>query len=210
MSEIGLRRRQDSVEIGDGGSLAAVESTLYLVYQHIAAPPLLNRLLDVPLALGGRFDFVEQYTIMKPRYLCRRRLHKWLIGVGFGKCAHIFEVARRKPLHLWKLVTQIAREALYDLCAPALRLLPGEDVAPDLPVEQREFAIDGQRRANLRLSYALFQAAQEIVVALWCEIARHEMFPSSETLLASSDIHALVDAQGNAVSGCHVPNDVGA
>ena len=58
------------------------------------------------------------------------------------------------------------RQPLDDLGAPALLRLPGQDVAPDLPVQQHQLAVDGQRGALLGAVDAVFQLGQPVGVAL--------------------------------------------
>jgi len=56
--------------------LATVQVRLDLMDEHRSAPALLDRLADVPLALGGVFDRVENANIVAPGNLCNNLLHK--------------------------------------------------------------------------------------------------------------------------------------
>jgi hypothetical protein len=56
------------------------------------------------------------------------------------------------------------RQPLDHLRPPALAGLPRQNVAPDLPVEQHQFAVDGQRRALLGSVDAGFQVKQPVGV----------------------------------------------
>ena len=59
LREVGLLRWERLPEIGDGGALPAVDSTLNLNPQDVAAPAVFDGLLDVPEALRRGFYFIE-------------------------------------------------------------------------------------------------------------------------------------------------------
>lgn len=53
------------------------------------------------------------------------------------------------PVHLGEGGAQVGGEPVDHLGAPALGGLALQDVAPDLPVEEHQFAVDSQRGALL-------------------------------------------------------------
>ena len=61
---------------------------------------------------------------------------------------------------------QVCGKAFNDLGAPPGLILPLQDLAADLPVEQNQFTIDGERCPELGLPDALFQPAKEVFVTL--------------------------------------------
>ena len=80
---------------------------------------------------------------------------------------HVLEVAGRKPLHVRKSRAQVVRQPLDHLCPPALLGLPRQNVAPDLPVQQDQFAVHRQRSSLLGAVDAGFQVLQPVGVAVW-------------------------------------------
>jgi hypothetical protein len=56
LGQVGLRRGQRFLEIGDRLTLAAVEIELDLMRQHGAGPTIFGRLLRVPESLQWRLD----------------------------------------------------------------------------------------------------------------------------------------------------------
>ena len=126
---------------------------------------VLNRLADVPLALGRDLHLVQQDTVMKPGQLCSNLLHNWLIGPCLRERPHVLEIAGREAPHLREGMMQIGSQPIHHPGAPAMLLLARQDVSPYLPVEQHELAVDCQRRAYLGHSDPFLQVVQEIVVA---------------------------------------------
>src|SRR5271157_1702052 len=63
LGEVGLRRRQGAIKIGLSPPLTAIQATLDLMHQDIAAPPMLDCRSQVPLPFRGIFDLVEQHAI---------------------------------------------------------------------------------------------------------------------------------------------------
>jgi hypothetical protein len=58
------------------------------------------------------------------------------------------QVAARQALHLREVAAEVGGEAVDDLGAPSFPPLAVEDVAPDLPVELDELAVDRERGAS--------------------------------------------------------------
>ena len=103
---------------------------------------------------------------MEPRQLCSNLLHKFLVGPDLGETPHILEVAGREAFHVGKLVLQVRRQAIDHLSAPAFPRLPIEDVAADLPIEQDQFSVNGERGAQLRRLNPALQVCKELRVAV--------------------------------------------
>jgi len=106
-----------------------------LVHQHVSAPAVLDGLLDVPKPIGGVFDFLQQCDVVIPGNLCKHLLHNVLIGPGFGKRPHVFEIARRNALHFWKLTSKVLRQAVDHSGTPAFLYLPLKNISANMPVE---------------------------------------------------------------------------
>jgi hypothetical protein len=70
-------------------------------------------------------------------------------------------------------MTKVGRQAIDNLCSPALTLLPLHDVSTDLPVQQDEFAVYGGCRPNLRCLNAAFQFGQKAIVVRREDAIRH-------------------------------------
>jgi hypothetical protein len=66
-----------------------------------------------------------------------------------GKTAHVQQVAARKALHVGERRRQVFGKLVNNFGTPALCLLPLQNVAADVPVQQNQFAVDGQRGALL-------------------------------------------------------------
>jgi hypothetical protein len=61
--------------------------------QDIAAPPMLDRCLEVPFRCGLVFEAVEQDHVVPPGQLCSKLLHNWLLDPGLGERPHVFETS---------------------------------------------------------------------------------------------------------------------
>ena len=72
---------------------------------------------------------------MTPGQLCNNLLHKFLVRVRLSKRSHILQVPGPKTSHFRECFGQIVRQAINDLRAPSLILLPSQYVATDTPVE---------------------------------------------------------------------------
>jgi len=79
---------------------------------------------------------------MEPRQLCKHLLHKFRIRPRLGKSAHVFEIARRKPLHLREGRAQVMHQPLDHLGTPDLLGLLRQNIAPNLPVQQHQLTVD--------------------------------------------------------------------
>ena len=67
LRKIGLRRREGAIEVGDGFSLAAMETALDLVDQNRPAPAVLDSGPSVPDTLVAVGNLVEQDAVVEPR-----------------------------------------------------------------------------------------------------------------------------------------------
>src|SRR5258707_15037157 len=128
MSQVRLRQWQRTFEVGYGFPLPAVQTTFDLQDHHIAAPAVLDRLVDVPLAFNRVLDLIEKRNIVIPGYLCKRHLHKLLVGIGFGEGTHVFEIAWRESLHVRKGCTKVSGQTINYFCTPALLPLALKDI----------------------------------------------------------------------------------
>src|ERR1700761_2673930 len=137
------------------------------MHERIAAPTVLESRANVPFALRRVLQVIEDADIMAPRNLCNELLHNWLLVPGRGESTHIFQVPRREAFHVWKRALQIGREAVDHLRAPAFTLLPGEDFAADMPVEQHQLAIHSKRRPELSGLDAALYIRQKLGVSGW-------------------------------------------
>lgn len=64
----------------------------------------------------------------------------------------------------WEGVVQVGSEPVDYFSAPAVFLLPGKDVAADLPVKQHQLAVDRQGSFKLGGADAFFEIAEKRVV----------------------------------------------
>lgn len=100
---------------------------------------------EVPIPLLAGLELVDQSAQVEPGQSCSSLLHKFRLGPGLRESAHVFEVAGGEALDGWKGRAQVVRQAVDDLRASALATLPLQDVAAHLPIQQHQFAVDGQR-----------------------------------------------------------------
>jgi DNA-binding XRE family transcriptional regulator len=63
---------------------------------------------------------------MPPGQLCNNLLHKFLVGIRLSKRPHILQVPGPKTSHFRECFAQIVRQAINDLRAPSLILLPSQ------------------------------------------------------------------------------------
>lgn len=102
---------------------------------------------------------------MKPGNLCSKLLHKLGIGPSEGESAHIFEVARRKALHLRKGSFEVLRQTIHDFGAPAVLLLAFENGLAHRMIKQHELAVNREMRTKLRAGDLSFESRQQLIVA---------------------------------------------
>jgi hypothetical protein len=88
-------------------------------------------------------------------------LHKLLVGVRFGECAHVLQVTRGEALHFGEGAAQVGGQAVDDVRTSAVLLLPFKDSAPNTPIEQHQLAVDSEGGAHLCGSDALPEVIQE-------------------------------------------------
>ena len=63
-------------------------------------------------------------------------------------------------------MAKVCAELLNDFRAPTLQLLTGQNLFPDLPIEQHEFLVHGYCRPYLRRLNPALQTRQQILVTL--------------------------------------------
>ena len=73
--------------------------------------------------------------------MCSNLLHEVKIAPDLCKLTHVLQVPDRESLHIRKFMHQIRGQTVDDFRTPTLPLLPGQDVAPDLPVDEDQFAV---------------------------------------------------------------------
>jgi hypothetical protein len=69
---------------------------------------------------------------------------------------------------------EIFGQPIDNLCAPAFRFLPLENVAPDRPVEHHHLFVDGEGRFDLGGANALLEVFEEAIVVGWLEGISHD------------------------------------
>src|SRR5258708_1021232 len=74
LCEVRLRFRKRLLKVRDGFSLPPVEATLDLEDEHVSAPSVLNRGVNIPKPLGGVLHEVEQADLVPPRNLSNNLL----------------------------------------------------------------------------------------------------------------------------------------
>ena len=84
LGEVGLWRWKCRLEVCQGFPLAPAETALDLDDEHIPAPAVHDRLLDVPLPFFGVFDEVQKPDVMAPGNLCNSLLHNCFVGPSLG------------------------------------------------------------------------------------------------------------------------------
>jgi len=141
--EVGLRRGQRAVEVGNGFPLPVQSPGLDLVNQNVATPSVLNGRFGVPDTVFGSLDAIQDADIVAPRNLCNKLLHNCFIRPGLAERSHVFQISRREALHVGERSLGVRRQAVDHFRAPVFPFLPVEDIAADLPVEQDQFPIDG-------------------------------------------------------------------
>lgn len=82
-----------------------------------------------------------------------------LTGVRLGEGAHVLEIG--PPRHIRELASEVARETVDHLRIPAVRILPGEDLAPNLPIEAQKFTSDRERGPDLRIADPRLEVLQK-------------------------------------------------
>ena len=88
--------------------------------QDIVRPTIFGCLLDVLYTLICIFYLVQNNGIMRPRNLCRHRLHKCFIRISFREFCHVFEVAHGISLDIRERNTDIGGKILYEFTPPCL------------------------------------------------------------------------------------------
>lgn len=69
-------------------------------------------------------------------------------------------------MHVGKRLVQILSELVNDLCSPALRPLPGQNLLSDPPIEQDQLLIHCRGGADLRCPNTSLEDGQKVLVVL--------------------------------------------
>jgi len=69
-------------------------------------------------------------------------------------------------LRAWERMSKVFREQINDLCAPSFMLLAGQNLLPNPPIEENEFAVHCKGGPNLGGADSVLQQREEILVAL--------------------------------------------
>lgn len=166
------------IKIGESLALPEVEAGIDVVIENGPAPAVFEALAGIPNALGWVLDLLDQYDIVEPgkrshrlgwpSFGLSRSLRDNLAGPGVGQVegAHAIDVGARKPADSGEGGLQVLAEAVDHCGAPAFGLLPFHDVLADVPVESKEFVVNGEGGLDLGVSDAFFQVAQEVGVAV--------------------------------------------
>ncbi len=186
-------------EVGDGLTLAFVETAFDLQHQHVPAPALLTDLPGVPQTNSGIVKLIQKCDVVVPGNLCKHLLHNLVFGPGSGKGAHVFEVARRKALYIGELAAQVRREPVDDFGAPAFALLALENDATDIPAQKHHGGVCGKYNAQALFANALLKFVQQ------ARIIEGEPFGAPCCRKSSSSL--LLKRLGLALFGfiCHIP-----
>jgi len=132
----------------------------------VAAPAMLNGGLGVPDAILARGKFFQDREIVIPGDLRKHRLHNCFIGPGFRERTHLFQISRGESFHVGEGSLEVRRQTVDHFRTPVFPLLPVEDIAADLPVEQNQFPVDGQRCATLRRPNPRLQVGEKLSVTV--------------------------------------------
>jgi hypothetical protein len=92
----------------------------------------------------------------------------WTISISGqapAKARMYIRLAREKPFMSGKAVRRSCASRSITLAPQPCAALPLQDVAPDLPVQQHQLAVDRQRRALLRGVDAGLQLGQPVGIA---------------------------------------------
>ena len=92
LGEVGLRRRQGTVEVVLHLTLTRIKIGVDLVDEDIAAPPVLDGLPHVPLPFRRVLCLVQQSAIVEPGDLSSKLLDDCFIGVRRRESPHIQEI----------------------------------------------------------------------------------------------------------------------
>lgn len=124
--------------------MAIIELRFNLVLKDIAAPAVLDRRSCVPEPLRFVGDAVEKQNVLAPRQLCNNLLHNCGISPFLGEFPHIFQISRGEPFDVRELRMKIGGELIDDAGTPAMGGLALENLSPNPPVKQDQFAVDGE------------------------------------------------------------------
>ena len=166
-------RGQCAVEVGDGFPLPVQPPGFDLMNQDVAAPAMLNGRFGVPDAVLGSLDQIEDADVMAPRNLCNKLLHNCFIRPGLTERTHVFQISRGESSHSGEVPLEVRRQTVDHFRSPVFPLLPVENIAADLPVEQDQLPVDRQRRAKLRRANPPVQVGEKLSVTIGNECFRH-------------------------------------
>jgi len=132
---------------------------------------------------------------MAPRQLCNSLLHKFLFRPRLGESPHVFQIARTEALDAGELRAEIPGKPVNDLGAPTFRPLPFQNVSPNRPVQQDEFAVDGEGGSHLGSPNALFDLLEERRIAgRWLKLFRHRLLQGMSTEVGGAKVEVVPGA----------------
>ena len=92
--EVGLRRGQRAVEVGDGFPLPVQPPRFELMNHDVAAPAMLNGRFGIPDAVLARGKFFQDREIVIPGDLCKHRFHNCFIRPGLTERGQSFHAGK--------------------------------------------------------------------------------------------------------------------
>ena len=98
---------------------------------------------------------------MAPWQLCNNLLHNCAVGPCLSKGSHVLKVSGGQPGHLRKSTPQVFSQAVNDFRAPSFTLLPGKNIASDVPVEEDQLAVHRKTGAMPGLSILPLEVVDE-------------------------------------------------
>jgi len=110
--------------------------------QHVAAPTVGHGGLRVPQPQVSRGQLLQQGDLVPPRQSCNGALHNCRVWPSRGEGTHVLQVPRRVAASVGEPLLQVSGQPIDNPGAPALFVLPGEDVGADRPVGKQKFVVD--------------------------------------------------------------------
>src|SRR5271170_1371842 len=103
--------------------------------------------------------------MVAPWQLCSNLLHNRFVRPRRGEGPHVLQRTQAETFDPGELVLEIVSQPVDHPGPPPLASLPSENVATDRPVEQHQFAVDGQRGPHLGSANPDFELLEELWVA---------------------------------------------
>ena len=128
--QVCMRSWKPFCKIGDCFPLPMKKLIFDVCFQRTPCPTVLDRLDGVPLSFYRFGDLGQKQNNVEPWQLVSSLLTNLEVGTNLSKKPHVFEICRRKPLHVGKCFPKIGGESVDHLCSPALLLLPLKNFPP--------------------------------------------------------------------------------